>query len=171
MYKIVNQVLLSIVLLCCVAVVNAQEDSGKELLIEECENVSEIFDELAYYTTEIEAIKRRKTKGYYSKEEFPYEMLDLSMRKFVKKKITKAEFNFFTHTMKNVDNYIAAIENKLNKHISDQKMGFDNKAEQQRFRDAQLAAEQAFAKDKAQLDVNCINATKDSKKTKKKNKN
>jgi len=139
---------------------------NKGAVVEECERVSKIFEELEYYRMEMEAIKKRKTKGYYSKEEVPYEMLDLSFRKFVKKKITKVEFKYFTQTMKSVDNYLAAIENKLNKQISNEKMGFDNKAEEQRFMEAKLEAEKDYSDEKARLEVDCSTPAKNSKKKK-----
>jgi len=142
--------------------------STTDPIIEECELMYEIFDELEYFRTEMEAIKKRKSKGYYSKEEVPYEMLDYSFRKFVKKKISIVEFKYFTQTMKSVDNYLAAIENKFNKQISNDKMGFDNKAEGQRFQDAKLNAEKAYVEEKARLEVDCSAPTKESKKKKKK---
>lgn len=148
----------------------AQEDDGKEAILEECENVSAIFDELAYYELEFQEIRKRKTKGFYSKDDYPYEMLDLSFRKYVKKNITKVDFNYFTQTMKAVDNYLAGIENRFNRQLLNEKSGMDNKAEQARFQDAKKGATAAFLEEKSRLGVDCSTPTKESKKKKKKKK-
>lgn len=142
--------------------------NNQEAIIEECLRLGNTIAKFQSYEKELNDIKQKKKKNYYSKGEEPIQMLNYKLRKYIKKEFTDIEWKYFTSSASAVDNWASGLENKFSKEMGMESVGGDNKTVSLRYTQSKEAAFKAYDEDKTKLNVNCDVEGAGNQKSKKK---